>query len=282
MSHRSGYIRLASFGESPYLMIAVVIHVSRQTETRRQIQLSLHHLRLDELLQICAAQPAVPVISDVTPIHDLTEEIAQVIIWHLDEETTVQTWTSLNHSSESTKFHCSQVCVCLRYMRLIHSLVCWASCSAAPADECYGRIWTATLSNVIKVMWVCDGTAPEPDEAIPRWEEVNTSAVTCRDGVWANRLDSKAEMRQRGRKEQQLIKCSTPSLFVGEPQSLACCYENFQMCFLNYLKVSWQNVLLFQKCNASNFVFLSRVEINREWDAEALPSAWGLFISLLV
>lgn len=91
MSHRSGYIRLTRFGESLYLMIAVVIHVSRQTEAGRQIKLSLHHLWLDELLQICAAQPAVPVIGDVTPIHDLTEEIAQVIIGHLDEEMTVQT-----------------------------------------------------------------------------------------------------------------------------------------------------------------------------------------------
>lgn len=89
MSNRSGYTRLARLGDSLYLMIAVVIHVSRQTEAGRQIQLSLHHLRLDELLQICAAQPAVPVVGDVTPIHDLTEEIAQVIIGHLDEEMTV-------------------------------------------------------------------------------------------------------------------------------------------------------------------------------------------------
>lgn len=68
-------------------MITIVVCVSRQTEAVRKVQLSVHHLWLDVLLQIGTAEPAVPVISDVTAVHDLPEEVAQIIIGHLDEET---------------------------------------------------------------------------------------------------------------------------------------------------------------------------------------------------
>lgn len=66
-------------------MVAVVIHVSRQGEPGGQVQLPLHHLGLDKLLQVCAAQTPVPVICDVTTIHDLTEQVAQVIVRHLGD-----------------------------------------------------------------------------------------------------------------------------------------------------------------------------------------------------
>lgn len=64
----------------PHLVVALIIHVSRQEETRRQEQLPLHHLRLDELLQVGPTQAAVPVVRDVTSVHDLPEQVAQVIV----------------------------------------------------------------------------------------------------------------------------------------------------------------------------------------------------------
>lgn len=64
-------------------MVAVVVHVSRQGEARCKVKLSLHHLRLNEFLQVGPTQTAVPVVRDVTPVHDLAEQVAQVIIRHL-------------------------------------------------------------------------------------------------------------------------------------------------------------------------------------------------------
>lgn len=47
------------------------------------MQLSLHHLGLDKLLQVGPTQAAVPVVRNVTSIHDLTEQVAQVVVRHL-------------------------------------------------------------------------------------------------------------------------------------------------------------------------------------------------------
>lgn len=68
---------------APHLVVAAVVHVSRQREARGELHLFLHHLRPDVLLQVGTAQPAVPVISDVAPVHDLPEQVTQVIKWHL-------------------------------------------------------------------------------------------------------------------------------------------------------------------------------------------------------
>lgn len=65
------------------LVVGVIVHVPRQGEAGSQVQLSLHHLRLDELLQVGPTESSVPVISDVTSIHDLSKQVSQVIIWHL-------------------------------------------------------------------------------------------------------------------------------------------------------------------------------------------------------
>ena len=76
---------MASYGLTwmPHLVVVLVVHVSRQWEARCQAQLSIHHLRLDILSQVGATQTAVPVVCDVTSIHDLTEQVAQVIKRHL-------------------------------------------------------------------------------------------------------------------------------------------------------------------------------------------------------
>lgn len=64
-------------------MVAVIVHVSRQGEARCQVQLPLHHLGLYELLQVGPTQTPVPVVCDVTSVHDLTEQVAQIVIRHL-------------------------------------------------------------------------------------------------------------------------------------------------------------------------------------------------------
>lgn len=64
-------------------MVAVIVHVSRKEELWRQVQVSFHHLWPDKLLQVGPTQATVPVICNVTSIHDLTKKVAQVIIWHL-------------------------------------------------------------------------------------------------------------------------------------------------------------------------------------------------------
>jgi len=47
------------------------------------MQLPLHHLWFDKLFQVGPTQTAVPVVCDVTPVHDLTKQVAEVIIWYL-------------------------------------------------------------------------------------------------------------------------------------------------------------------------------------------------------
>lgn len=63
-----------------HLMITVVIHVSGEWESRGEEQFSFQHLRLDVLFQIRPAEAPIPVIRDVTAVHDLAKQIAQVVI----------------------------------------------------------------------------------------------------------------------------------------------------------------------------------------------------------
>ena len=39
---------------------------------------------LHVFLQVCPAEPSVPVVSDVSTIHDLPKQVPQVLPWHLD------------------------------------------------------------------------------------------------------------------------------------------------------------------------------------------------------
>lgn len=66
-----------------HLVVAVVVHVAGQREARSEEKLSLHHLRPDIFLQVRPAQAAVPVVRDVTSVHDLAKQVAQVIKRHL-------------------------------------------------------------------------------------------------------------------------------------------------------------------------------------------------------
>lgn len=66
-----------------HLVVAVVVHVPGQREARSEEQLSLHHLGPDVFLQVGPAQTAVPVVRDVTSVHDLAKQVAQVIKRHL-------------------------------------------------------------------------------------------------------------------------------------------------------------------------------------------------------
>lgn len=66
-----------------HLVVAAVVHVAGQSEAWSEEQLSFHHLGPDIFLQVGPAQTAVPVIRDVTSVHNLTKQVAQVIKRHL-------------------------------------------------------------------------------------------------------------------------------------------------------------------------------------------------------
>lgn len=90
-------------------MVTVVISVSRQGETRCEVQLPLHHLRLDKLFKVGPTQSPVPVVSDVTPIHYLTKEVAQIVVWYLEianqGDVSVRIWpVVLSRSHTSSHF----------------------------------------------------------------------------------------------------------------------------------------------------------------------------------
>lgn len=80
---RGGCISRAEQGASPHLMVATVVHVAGQWEPWRQRQLPCQHFWPNELLQVRSAEPPVPVICDVASVHDLPEQVAQVVIGHL-------------------------------------------------------------------------------------------------------------------------------------------------------------------------------------------------------
>lgn len=66
-----------------HLVVASVVHVAGQREAWSEEKLSFQHLRPDIFLQVSSAQTAVPVICDVTSVHNLTKQVAQVIKRHL-------------------------------------------------------------------------------------------------------------------------------------------------------------------------------------------------------
>lgn len=66
-----------------HLVVAAVVHVAGQREARGEEQLPFHHLGPDIFLQVGPAQTAVPVVRDVTSVHNLTKQVAQVIKRHL-------------------------------------------------------------------------------------------------------------------------------------------------------------------------------------------------------
>lgn len=75
------------WGESqPHLMVTIVVHVAWEWEPWGQSQLSFKHFRFNEFLQIRPAESPVPVIGDMASIHDLSEEVTQVIIGDLRDE----------------------------------------------------------------------------------------------------------------------------------------------------------------------------------------------------
>lgn len=70
-----------STSSSPHL----VVQVGGNLEARGQQHLSLQHLCPDVLSQVGPAQPAVPVICDVTAVHDFTKKVAEIVPGHLRE-----------------------------------------------------------------------------------------------------------------------------------------------------------------------------------------------------
>lgn len=64
-------------------MVTMVVHVAWEWEARGRGQLSGQHFWFNELLQVGSAESPVPVIGDVTSIHDLAKEVAQVIVGDL-------------------------------------------------------------------------------------------------------------------------------------------------------------------------------------------------------
>lgn len=59
-----------------YLMIAIIVHVPREGESWSKEEFSLQHFRLNKFFQIGLAKPSVPVIRNVTSVHNLTKEVA--------------------------------------------------------------------------------------------------------------------------------------------------------------------------------------------------------------
>lgn len=66
-----------------HLVVAAVVHVAGQRKAWSEEQLPFHHLGPDIFLQVGPAQTAVPVIRDVTSVHNLTKQVTQVIKRHL-------------------------------------------------------------------------------------------------------------------------------------------------------------------------------------------------------
>ena len=69
-------------GCAPHL----VVQVGGDLKARGQQDLPLQHLRPDVLRQVGPAEPAVPVVGDVATVHDLSEEVAEVVPGHLWRE----------------------------------------------------------------------------------------------------------------------------------------------------------------------------------------------------
>jgi len=69
-----------------YLMIAVIVRVPWEGESWSKEEFSLQHFWLNKFFQISFAKPPVPVICNVTSVHNLTKEVAQIIIRDLKNE----------------------------------------------------------------------------------------------------------------------------------------------------------------------------------------------------
>ena len=61
----------------------LVVQVGGDLKARGQQDLPLQHLHPDVLCQVGPAEPAVPVVGDVAAVHDLPEEVAEVVSGHL-------------------------------------------------------------------------------------------------------------------------------------------------------------------------------------------------------
>lgn len=78
----------------------LVIQAGRDHKPWSQGHLPIEHLGLHVLAQVRAAQPAVPVVSDVPPVHDLTKEVPEVIPRYLQGEAQAGTPEQLPTSSQ--------------------------------------------------------------------------------------------------------------------------------------------------------------------------------------
>lgn len=59
-----------------YLMIAIIVHVRWEGESWSKEEFSFQHFGLNKFFQVGFAKPPVPVICNVTSIHNLTKEVA--------------------------------------------------------------------------------------------------------------------------------------------------------------------------------------------------------------
>lgn len=62
--------------QTVYLMIAIIVHAPREGESWSKEELSLQHFWLNKFFQIGFAKSPVPVICNVTSVHNLTKEVA--------------------------------------------------------------------------------------------------------------------------------------------------------------------------------------------------------------
>jgi len=57
-------------------MIAIIVHVPWERESWSKEEFSLQHFWLNKFFQIGLAKSSVPVIRNVTSVHNLTKEVA--------------------------------------------------------------------------------------------------------------------------------------------------------------------------------------------------------------
>ena len=63
-------------------VVALVVAARRYREAGRQVELAVEHVRVHVLLEVGATQATVPVVGDVPAVHDLAEQIAQILPRH--------------------------------------------------------------------------------------------------------------------------------------------------------------------------------------------------------
>lgn len=64
------------------LVIGDVIAVGRRGEARREVEIALNEIGLEELEEVGLAEPTIPVVGYVAAVHDLAEEVAQILPGH--------------------------------------------------------------------------------------------------------------------------------------------------------------------------------------------------------